>query len=134
MHLAAACSSQLTAPPTICSGGCFQAFISVSQETQSLDPAYLLERSRFYSSSIGDRVPQWLVPGTQLQLGQDSKAKLTPTDNLVAPATVAAAKLLLLEGLTHADLEIITRVSRAAASARSIIPPERREVLVAVAS
>lgn len=112
----------------------FQAFISVSQETHSLDPAYLLERSRFYASSVGDRVPSSLVPGTQLQLGRGSKAKATSSDNLVAPAAAAATKLLSLEVLTPAEVEIITRVSRAAANAHSIIPPERREVLVAVAS
>jgi len=79
-------------------------------------------------------VPSSLVPGTQLQLGRGSKAKATSSDNLVAPAAAAATKLLSLEVLTPAEVEIITRVSRAAANAHSIIPPERREVLVAVAS
>jgi hypothetical protein len=106
----------------------------VSQETPSLDPAYLLERSRFYASSVGDRVPSSLVPGTQLQLGRGSKAKMAPSDNLVASATAAVSKLLSFEGLTPAEAELITRVSRAAANVHSIVPPERREVLVAVAS
>jgi len=111
-----------------------QAFISVSQETQSLDLAYLLDRSRFYASNTGGHLPNSLVPGRQLKLMRDPKEKSTPTELQVDHAAASVSKLLGAEEPTPAEAELIHKVARAAANTHSILPAERREVLVPVAS
>ena len=65
---------------------------------------------------------------------RDPKEKSTPTELQVDHAAASVSKLLGAEEPTPAEAELIHKVARAAANTHSILPAERREVLVPVAS
>mmetsp|Transcript_35595 Transcript_35595/g.58986 ORF Transcript_35595/g.58986 Transcript_35595/m.58986 type:complete len:274 (+) Transcript_35595:63-884(+) len=114
-----------------------QALVSMAEELPVLDPHYLAERVRMYTTSTGsdgETLPTALTPGSQLQLYSEMKSERSAVDTtlgaLASNVASTVSRLLSCEPLAAANVGLIRHTAVAAAEAadrlgvcRSDLPP-----------